>query len=183
MRAYRAWAATPVRRGFDSAVECRRKNSCLTDPNICRTIWSYRGHRITAIGRMGAHWSAGFGGFSGVVRRLGRRKLAVLARPPREWCLAVRASDRRLAQGYEEPVEHLVTLTRSLLISICAPVQLTAPGETRQDVARQLGTTPMGIVNAAHQGRAADASYSADWRARASGAADVYGEAAGFMQA
>src|SRR5688500_17638181 len=76
-----------------------------------------------------------------LARRLARRRRAVLERPPRAWCLAVRAGDRRInpwnaavvpeqawpgvnAQGEKvsEPAEHQVTLDSRLLRMVCRPV-------------------------------------------------------------
>jgi hypothetical protein len=81
-----------------------------------------------------------------IAKRIGRRRQAVLARPPRAWCLAVRASDRRIASGCREPVEHKVTLDAAMLRRLCAPVELTAPGETLSEVSARLGTRPEGLI-------------------------------------
>src|SRR5688572_18931817 len=78
-----------------------------------------------------------------LARRLARRRLAVLTRPPRAWCLALRASDGRLADEGDE-----VTLDADDLRRLCAPVHITWPGEPLRDVARKLGTTPVGLTSA-----------------------------------
>jgi DNA-binding CsgD family transcriptional regulator len=99
-----------------------------------------------------------------LARRIARRRRAVLIRPPRAWCLAVRASDARLADvttidrantGDDASSCHSLTLspryrehvrlTTAALQTLCAPVTLTAPGETLREVANKLGTTPMGL--------------------------------------
>src|SRR6266566_4449282 len=60
-------------------------------------------------------------------RRLARRRLKTLTRPPRAWCIAIRASDRRITPAHwiitpehamdlnhpahpYEPIEHEVTI-------------------------------------------------------------------------
>ena len=148
-------------------------------------------------------WSrvaARFGDDAGdLARRLARRRRAVLVRPPRAWCLALRASDGRLADvatifpaddphpahrderrstntGLSESTEpgsanpigltesgsvravphspfiiphaDRVFLTAAALKELCAPVRVDPPGETLDEVAKKLGTTPIGLRNA-----------------------------------
>src|SRR3954470_4949648 len=91
-------------------------------------------------------------------RRIARRRLAVLNRPPRAWCLAIRASDTRLPgwadcrPGHalrlnhpDHPYrydEHEVTLTARALRELCRPVRIAPPGEPLTDVAAKLGCSP-----------------------------------------
>jgi DNA-binding NarL/FixJ family response regulator len=88
-------------------------------------------------------------------KRVARRRLAVLNRPPRAWCIAIRASDTRLpgwadcrpghALRLNHPdhpyryAEHHVTLTARALRVLCAPVYIEPPGEPWTDVATKLG--------------------------------------------
>ena len=83
-----------------------------------------------------------------LAQRIARRRRPTLMRPPRAWCIAVRASDHRIDAPRDHPHDHDVTLTRSLLARLCAPVRLTAPGEPPRDTARKLGTTPPGLMHA-----------------------------------
>src|SRR3954469_399457 len=92
-------------------------------------------------------------------RRLARRRLLIMTRPVRAWCLALRASDRRITAArwllapehaldlYHpehpyEPIEHEVTIQASPLRRFCRPVQTDSWGEEVGDVARQLGVHP-----------------------------------------
>ncbi len=84
-----------------------------------------------------------------LAHRLARRRRDVLTRPPRPWCLAVRASDTRLlpidpplARAHQA---HEVYLTADDLRALCAPVHVIPPGETCDDLASRLGVTPMGL--------------------------------------
>ncbi len=89
-------------------------------------------------------------------RRLARRRTRALMRPPREWCIAVRASDHRItpmhaaiapefAVDVPNPYstcyrfDHTVRLDKRLLRRLCQPVRLTAPHEDVLDIARMLG--------------------------------------------
>ena len=92
-------------------------------------------------------------------QRLQRRRTPTLTRPPRAWCIALRASDHRIASSAAlvhpssfslhpgDPEEHTITLTTPLLKSLTASIHLTAPGETLTDAARLLGTSPAGLLN------------------------------------
>src|SRR5207245_9437299 len=89
-------------------------------------------------------------------RRLERRRSLGLNRPLRHWCLAVRASDRRItpmhwlitpehamdlnhpAHPYE-PVEHEVLIRTDALRKFCRPVRTDSGGEEGVDVAKKLG--------------------------------------------
>jgi len=89
-------------------------------------------------------------------RRLARRRAALLQRPPRAACLAVRACDTRItawnaimvpddaddpkAPGHDGRLRaHALTLDRTLLVQICKPVTIPPPGLDWLDAARLLG--------------------------------------------
>src|SRR5437588_11731832 len=72
-------------------------------------------------------------------RRLARRRLASLTRPPRAWCIAIRASDRRITAMHwvispehamdlnhpehpYEPIEHEVTIQYHAVRRYCHAV-------------------------------------------------------------
>src|SRR5439155_16935949 len=66
-----------------------------------------------------------------VLRRVKRMWGRALSRPPRAWCLAVRACDRRIDEalgfGYatrDGPGAHDVLLDAKLVRALCAPVML-----------------------------------------------------------
>jgi len=102
-------------------------------------------------------------------RRLARRRSPTLTRPPREWCIAVRASDHRITP-LSAPLEperamylpnydstrfrqpHTVTLTRRLLRELTGGVRIDSPHEFEQDVARKLGVHVGAIYNARRRG-------------------------------
>jgi DNA-binding CsgD family transcriptional regulator len=97
-------------------------------------------------------------------RRLDRaRRSRTLVRPPRAWCLAIRASDTRvdalLRPDGAPPLrwahknEHNITLDASTIRRLCAPVSLDAPGLTIDEVAARLGTTRTGLLHARVAGR------------------------------
>src|SRR5215213_2501750 len=95
-------------------------------------------------------------------RRLARRKTMALRRPPRAWCLALRAGDTRLAgwgcrdvcgdsEGAGESARQQdVFLDADLLRRLCEPVRLEPPGETMHEVAAKLGVT-IGCLNTARR--------------------------------
>jgi len=78
-----------------------------------------------------------------------RRDSATLRRPPRAWCLAIRASDTRLAPymtripDFGQP--NAVLLDSPALKKLCAPVRLDPPGETVSEVAHKLGVSYCGL--------------------------------------
>src|SRR5438094_5431076 len=97
-----------------------------------------------------------------LARRLARRRLAVMQRPPRAWCLAVRASDTRInpataacvpeeaayprsALGtrfepeYSEYGPHEVTLTAELVRRLVRPYYIPKPGISARELAGKLG--------------------------------------------
>lgn len=102
-------------------------------------------------------------------RRISRRRLEALNRPPRAWCIAIRASDTRLpgwadcrpghALRLNHPdhpyryAGHEVTLTARALRVLCAPVYIEPPGEPWTDVAAKLGCHPETLRRAMNQGQ------------------------------
>src|SRR3982751_6876028 len=99
------------------------------------------------------------------VRRLARRRRAVLTRPPRAWCLALRASDRRITAAHwvispehaldlnhpehaYERIEHEVVIRPHALRKYCRPVRTDSWGELVGDVAKQLGCGHEAILHA-----------------------------------
>ena len=94
-----------------------------------------------------------------LARRLARRRNAGLGRPPRAWCMAVRASDTRIpdqncrqAKAIGEAVAEEVRLDARLLRTLCAPVTITPPGETLQEVAAKLGVGVTSLLTARARG-------------------------------
>src|SRR5688572_10319244 len=94
-----------------------------------------------------------------VRRRLNRGRELWRKRPPRAWCLAVRAADARITPGTARCVPehaaypreamgregrtsyqpHTVTLDLELLRTLCAPVRIHQWGEPQGEVAKRLG--------------------------------------------
>src|SRR5438128_678007 len=104
-----------------------------------------------------------------LARRLARRRLPIMTRPPRAWCLAIRASDRRITPAHwvispehamdldhpehpYEPIEHEVIIRPHALRKFCRPVRTDSWGEQVGDVAKQLGISPSGLNRARHAG-------------------------------
>ncbi len=103
-------------------------------------------------------------------RRLARRRSALLTRPPRAWCLCVRASDRRITpmdwimtpehameldhpEHPYEPIEHEVTIQPHGLRRFCRAVRTDSWGELVEDVAKRLGVNrKSGLDPAREQG-------------------------------
>jgi hypothetical protein len=86
-------------------------------------------------------------------KRLARLDSVQLQSPPRAWCFAIRASDTRLAQFLERDVTdthaaHDIHLTTRDLEQLAAPVRLPRGGARVTDVARELGTTRRGLLDA-----------------------------------
>src|SRR5882672_10702283 len=102
-------------------------------------------------------------------RRLARRRMKSLTRPLRPWCLAIRASDRRITPAHwviypehamdldhpehaYEPIEHEVTIQTHALRRYCHPVIIARPGEEVTEVAKKLGVHPSVLHRARSQG-------------------------------
>src|SRR4051812_9206461 len=98
-------------------------------------------------------------------RRLARRRLPIMTRPIRAWCIGLRASDRRIYEGNwiltpmhamdlnhpehpYEPIEHEVTIQPHGLRKFCRPVGTDWWGEEVGDVARKLGVHPVTLKKA-----------------------------------
>lgn len=101
--------------------------------------------------------------------RLARRRSPILLRPPRAWCLAVRASDARISPLNwvmipDKPVEfdrerhrrvyreHEVRLEARNLRRICAPFFIPKPGLDTRDLAKHLGVEPVTLWYAIKRG-------------------------------
>jgi DNA-binding NarL/FixJ family response regulator len=101
-------------------------------------------------------------------RRLARRRMKSLTRPPRAWCIALRASDRRInlanamitpehaisKYSLEHPyevIEHEVVLVKRTLQRLCRPKQIAWPGQDVKEVAQMLGVLPQGLRTARHR--------------------------------
>src|SRR4051794_27030220 len=82
-----------------------------------------------------------------LAKRLARQKSISLLRPPRAWCLALRASDSRLGPSVNSP-RQTIPLNAPLLRELCSPIRIESPGELHDEIARSLGTTPVGLRNA-----------------------------------
>src|SRR6267142_5625766 len=91
-----------------------------------------------------------------LARRLARRRMAILTRPVRAWCIAIRASDRRITPAHwvifpehamdldhpehpYEPIEHEVTIRTHAIRRYCHPVSFSR--EDAADVAKMLGVS------------------------------------------
>jgi len=105
-----------------------------------------------------------------LAHRLARRRRAVLLRPPRAWCLAIRAADTRInpttacivPEDAAYPRSHLtgdalrthryapheVTLDTRLLKHLCEPVTIEPPGEQWDVIAQKLGVHPVSLNTA-----------------------------------
>src|SRR4051812_15814876 len=84
-----------------------------------------------------------------LAQRLARRRRPLLTRPPRAWCLAIRASDTRLpSPDLPSPCHPLtltpchppkdrqqIHLTTKTLRRLCCPVTIDPPGQTLREVA------------------------------------------------
>ena len=96
--------------------------------------------------------------------RLARRRLAILTRPPRALCVAVRASDRRIdplttaiepyrAADPADPREHVVHVDRALCVKLTQPVSMRLWREcTLDEAGRRLGVSPSHLSYARRKG-------------------------------
>jgi DNA-binding NarL/FixJ family response regulator len=96
--------------------------------------------------------------------RLARRNLPICTRPPRAWCLSIRASDRRINNDTaiitpyralypaNQPYPHDVTIDHKLLEHLCKPFELL-PNTDWTDVAKGLGVHPESLRHTMKSGR------------------------------
>src|SRR5262245_48280763 len=78
-------------------------------------------------------------------RRLARRNGRSLSRPPRAWCLAIRASDRRIAEYVGAPSACSRTLTSSVESRACSALSASeTDAETENTAAKAAGYTQRG---------------------------------------
>src|SRR3954469_9385498 len=107
-------------------------------------------------------------------RRLARRRLKLLTRPARAWCIAIRASDHRItpmhwmiypqhamdlnhpAHPYQ-PIEHEVTIQKHGIRRCCNPVSFSRADAV--DVAKMLGVSPPQVLHARWRGQFDEAFY------------------------
>src|SRR5213080_5050200 len=95
-------------------------------------------------------------------RRVARRRMKSLVRPPRAWCIALRASDRRITPMHwiitpehavdlnhpdhpYEPIEHTVTIQKHGIRRCCNPVSFSI--ERAANVEKMFGLSPSGLRN------------------------------------
>ena len=107
-------------------------------------------------------------------RRLARRRLKTLTRPPRAWCIAIRASDRRITPAHwiitpehamdldhpehpYEPIEHEVTIQTHAIRRYCHPVSFSR--EDAVDVAKMLGVSPSQVLRGRWRGQFEECFY------------------------
>lgn len=107
-----------------------------------------------------------------LARRLARRRQGMMRRPPRAWCLAIRASDTRINPASAACVpedaayptrclrgvepwysRHEVTITAELLRKICRPYFIPSPGITPKELAEQLGCDVANLTWAIQRGK------------------------------
>jgi hypothetical protein len=101
-----------------------------------------------------AHWPKLKNDPTELAARLQRRQRAQLNRPPRAWCIALRAADTRLTpmhaitddcHAYADRRPHTVTIDAKLVQRLCQPVRIEPPGEPWHDVAAKLGVHAHGL--------------------------------------
>jgi len=108
-----------------------------------------------------------------LARRLARRRVGIMQRPPRAWCVAVRASDTRINPGtvncwpeiaaYPKSClgkgvqpqygRHEVTLTSALLRRLAQPYYIPWPGISVSELAEKLGCYPGTLTPAVKSGK------------------------------
>jgi DNA-binding NarL/FixJ family response regulator len=105
-------------------------------------------------------------------QRLSRRSLPTLTRPPRPWCLSLRASDRRIPDSALSPLPpdspfilhhsefsisshppHQITITPKLLLSLTNLVSIPRPGLDAAEVATLLGRHPSSLITSRLQNK------------------------------
>src|SRR5256714_13345572 len=106
----------------------------MLDRQECLSYWGYlkRGMKMNDVARLvleawRKHGPGIMGDSDELNRRLARRRMGIVTRPVRAWCLAVRASDRRITAAHwvispehamdldhpahpYEPIEHEVVI-------------------------------------------------------------------------
>src|SRR4051812_14377266 len=104
---------------------------------------------------------------SQLAKRLARRRSKSLSRPPRAWCLGIRASDRRITAAHwvispehamdlnhpehpYEPIEHEVIIRTHAIRRYCHPGCFSR--EDAEDVAKMLGVSSRMIQEARKRG-------------------------------
>jgi len=99
-----------------------------------------------------------------LARRLARKRMKALSRPPRGWCLAIRASDTRINEVASLVPEcavsgtpqywrdHEVIIDAELVKKLCRGVRIEAWGETVPVVTRKLGLSAKGLEEAIRGG-------------------------------
>src|SRR5213593_4556539 len=107
-------------------------------------------------------------------RRLARRRSKSFTRPPRAWCIAIRASDRRITPAHwiitpehamdldhedhpYEPIEHEVTIQKHAIRRYCNPVSFSR--EDAVDVAEMLGVSHSQVMRGRWRGQFEEAFY------------------------
>src|SRR2546422_10710454 len=100
-------------------------------------------------------------------KRLARRRKKTLTQPPRAWCIAIRASDRRITPAHwiitpehamdlnhpehpYEPIEHEVTIQTHAIRRYCHPVSFSR--EDAADVAEMLGVSHSQVMRGRWRG-------------------------------
>src|SRR5688572_14372402 len=86
-----------------------------------------------------------------IAKRIARRRTGELTRPPRAWCLALRANDRRIPSWCDEPEEHRVRLDADEIKQLCMEVELQR--ETLKEASEKLGSSAANLVTARISGR------------------------------
>src|SRR3954469_18905893 len=98
-------------------------------------------------------------------KRLARRRTPTLTRPPRAWCIAIRASDRRITPAHwvispehamdlnhplhpYEPIEHEVIIRPHALRKFCRAVRTDSWGEQVAEVCNKLGVSQQAVLAA-----------------------------------
>src|SRR6266496_4239854 len=101
-----------------------------------------------------------------LAKRLARRRMKTLRKPPRAWCLAIRAGDTRLTPMTTAMVpddaawpgrreywrEHQVIITAAEFRRLCRPVTFLPCGYSRRQVAEMLGVHPESLEQAIKAG-------------------------------
>lgn len=106
-----------------------------------------------------------------LAQRLDRRCHAQLTRPPRAWCLCLRASDQRLdsldiiidpPEAFYARRPHILHIKGTAIRELCRPVMIPYPGIDHTIAARRLGRHPESLRPWITSG-ALQARYDAAW--------------------